>query len=86
MGRNLVKFKKILMTSSPTRKYDVIIRHFDVATTWEEESLHCFFVFEWINLKFVVRGNFRLLISNLNSKTQYQFEILRKFHLSSLRS
>ena len=41
------------------------------------ESLHCFFVFGWIKLKFCVRGNFRLLISNLNSKTQYQLEILR---------
>ena len=32
------------------------------------ESFHCFFVFGWIKLKFGVRGNFRLLISNLNSK------------------
>ena len=50
------------------------------------ESLHCFFVFGWIKLKFGVRGNFRLLISNLSSETQYQFEILRKCHFSSLRS
>ena len=50
------------------------------------ESLHCFFVFGWIKLKFGVMGNFRLLLSNLNSKTQYQFEILRKCHFSSLRS
>ena len=50
------------------------------------ESLHCFFLFGWIKLKFGVRGNFRLLTSNLNSKTQYQFEILRKCHSSSLTS
>ena len=25
MGRNLVKFKKVLMASTPIRKYDVII-------------------------------------------------------------
>ena len=58
-------------------------RHFDVVTTKEVESGHCFFVFGWIKLKFAVKGNFRL---NLNSKTQYQFEILRKSHFSSLRS
>ena len=27
-----------------------------------------------VKIKFGVGGNFRLLISNLNSKTQYQFE------------
>ena len=37
-------------------------------------------------LKFGVRGNFRLVISNLNSKMQHKFEILRKCHFSSLRS
>ena len=37
-------------------------------------------------VKFGVRGNFNLLTSNLNSKTKYQFEILRKSHFSSLRS
>ena len=61
-------------------------RHFDVAATQEVKSLHCFFLFGWIKLKFGVRVNFRLLISNLNSKTQYRFEILRKCHFSSLRS
>ena len=50
------------------------------------ESLHCFFVFERIKLQVGLRGNFRLLISNLNSKTQYEFEILRKCHFSSLGS
>ena len=50
----------------------------------EVESLYCFFVFGWIKLKFGVRGNFRLPISNLNSKTQYHFKILRQFHSSSL--
>ena len=34
--------------------------------------------FGCIKLKFGVSGNFGLLISDLNSKTQYQFEILRK--------
>ena len=61
-------------------------RHFDVATTKEVESLHCFFGFGWIELKFAVRGNFRLLIKDLNSKKQYRFEILRKCNFSSLRS
>ena len=50
------------------------------------EILHCLFVFGWIKLKFGVRGNFWLLISNLNSKMQHQFEILRKCHFSFLRS
>ena len=59
------------MTSPVIRKYDVINRDSDVATTKEGESLHCFFVFGWIKLKFGVRGNFKLLISNLNSAMQY---------------
>ena len=42
--------------------------------TIEVESPYCFFVFGWIKLEFGVRGNFRLLISNLKSKMQYQFE------------
>ena len=37
-------------------------------------------LFLWLKLKFGASGNFGLLISNLNSKTQYQFEILRKCH------
>ena len=53
-------------------------RHFDVVTTNNVEDLHCFFVFGRMKLKFVVRSNLGHLISNLNSKTQYQFEILRK--------
>ena len=84
MGRNLVEFKRIgdvISNSKVWRHY----RHFDVPTTREVKSLHCFLVFGWIKLKFGVRGNFRLLISNLNSKTQYQFEILRKCHFSFLR-
>ena len=80
LGRNmrwveiLSNFKN-LMTSSLIPKYDVIIVIFDVATIQEVESRHCFFVFGWIKLKFGVRGNFMLLISNLNSKTQYLFAI-----------
>ena len=65
MGRNLVKLKNMTLN-----------RHFDVPTKKEVESLHCFFVFEWINLKFGARGNFRLLTLNINSRTQYKFEIL----------
>ena len=56
------------MTSSLTRKYDRHDRHFDVAKTKKVESLHCFFVLGLIKLKFGVRSNFRLLISNINSK------------------
>ena len=41
--------------------------------------------FGWVKLKFGVRGNFSLLISNLNSKMQHEFETLRKCHFSSLR-
>ena len=83
MGRNLGKLKKIDDSNSKGRRHN---HHFDVATTEEVESVHCFFVFGWIKLNFGVRGNFRFLISNLNSKTQYRFEILRKRHFSSLRS
>ena len=54
--------------------------------TLRSGKFHCFFVFGWIKLKFDAKGNFRLLISNLNSKMQYRFEILRKCHFSSLRS
>ena len=64
--------------------YSKALRHncnFDITTTKEVESLHCFFVFGWIKLKFGVRGNFRLLISNLNSKTQYQLRNLKKMPL-----
>ena len=77
------------------KNFDVVIfnskvwrhnRHSDVPATKEVESLHCFFVFGWITLKFGVRGNFRLLISNLDSKMQYPFKILRKCYFSSLRS
>ena len=75
-----------MITSSLIRKYDVIICHFDIETTKEVESLHCCFVFGWIKLKFGVKGNFTLLISNRNLKMQYQFEIVRKCHFSSLRS
>ena len=85
MGRNLVKVKKFLMTSSLIQKYDVIIAIL-MPQQLKVESLHCFFVFRWIKLKFGVMGNYRLLISNPNSKTQYRFEILRQCHFSSLRS
>ena len=82
-GRSLVKFK-ILKTSSLIPKYDVIIAILmsRQLKNWE----FSIFVFGWIKLKFGVRGNFRLLISNLNSKTRYQFEIVRKGHFSSLRT
>ena len=83
MDRNLVKFLKNLMTSSLIRKYGAIIV---ILITNKEESLHCFFVSGWIKLKFGVRGNLRILISNLNSKRQYRLEILRKCHFSSFRS
>ena len=76
MGRNLVKVKKILMVSSLILKYDN--RLFDVVKTKKVESCHCFFVFGWIKLKFGVRSNLWLLISNLNSKMPYRFQILRK--------
>ena len=62
------------MVSSLIRKYHVIICHFDVVTPNNVESLHCFFAFEWIQLKFGVMGNFGLLISdlkgNLRSKSK----------------
>ena len=84
MGRNLVKFKNFLMTSSVIRKYDVIIVIFMLRQLrkWK------FFIVSLFldGLKFGVRGNFRLLILNLNSKMQYLFARLRKCHFSSLRS
>ena len=67
MGRNLVKLKK-MMTSSLIRKYDVIIV---ILMSHQLRKWKVFIVslfFGWIKLKFGVRGNFRLLISNLNSK------------------
>ena len=79
MDRNLVKFKNILTTSSLIRKYDVIIVILMSRQLRKWKVFTVFFVFGWIKLKFGVRGNFTLLISNLNAKTQYQFEILRKF-------
>ena len=79
---NLENFEDVISNSRVWRHN----RHFDVTTTKEVESLHCFFVFWWIKLKFGVRGNFILLISNLNSETQHQFEIFRKYYFSSLRS
>ena len=79
MGRNLVKLKNKIDDAISNSKVGRHNRHFYVVTAKQMESLHCFFVSGWIKLKFNVRGNFRLLISNLNSKTQYQFEILRKW-------
>ena len=64
MGRNLVKFKKMMM-SSPILKYDVIIVSLMPHNLRSRKSL-CFFVFEWITLEFGVRANFRLLISSLD--------------------
>ena len=65
MDRNHVKFKKIddVISNSKVLRHNC---HFDVTTTKEVESLHCFFVFGWIKLKFDVRGNFRLLILNVS--------------------
>ena len=60
---------------SNLKNFDVVISnlkvcrhncHFDVATTNQVESLHCFFIFGWIKLQFGVKGNLRLLITNLN--------------------
>ena len=70
MGRNLVKFLKELMASY------LICNHFDVAATF-----FCFFVFRWMELKFGVKGNSGFLISNLISKVQYYFKIVRKMAL-----
>ena len=61
MGGNLVKFLK-LMTSSLIRKYEVII----VILMSRQLSKWKVFVFEWIKLKFGLRYNFRLLVSNFN--------------------
>ena len=86
MGRNLVKFEKKLMTSFPIRKYEVIIVILMSRQLKKWKDCIEFLLLGWIELKFGVKGNFRLLISNLNSKTQYHFEIVRKCHFSSLRS
>ena len=69
------------MASFLIRKYDVIIVILMLGQLTVWKVFIVFFVFEWIELKFCVRGNFGLLISNLNSKTQYQFEILRQMPL-----
>ena len=75
---------KKLMTSSLIRKYDVIIVILTLRQL-RKGSLHGFFAFGWIKRKFGVRDNFGLLISNFNSKTHYQFGILRKCHFSKFR-
>ena len=74
------------MTSSVIPKYDVIIVIFMSRQLRKWKFVIVSFVFGWIQLNFGVRGNFRFLISNLNSKMQYLFTILRKCHFSSLRS
>ena len=66
MDRNIAKFKK-LMTSFLVRKYDVIIV---ILMSRQLRKWKVFIVslfFGWIKLKFGVRGNFSLLISNLNN-------------------
>ena len=45
-----------------------------------------FLCFGLIKLNFGARCNFRLLISNLKSKMQYQFAMLRKCHFYSIGS
>ena len=69
------------MVSSLIRKYDVIIIILISRLLKKGESRHCFFIFGWIKLKCGVRGNCGFLISNLHSKTQYRFKILRKMPL-----
>ena len=86
MGINLVKFKEILMTSSLIGKYDVIIVILMSRQLGKWKVFIVSLFLDGFKLKFGVRVIFRLLISNLNSKIQYQFEIFRKCHISSLRS
>ena len=57
MGKNLLKFKKGLMTSSLIRKYDVIIVILMCSNSLKSGK-SSLFVFGWIKLKFRVRGNF----------------------------
>ena len=76
-----MKFKEKFYGVIPNSKVRRHNRHFYAATTKKVERLHCFLVFGSIKLTFGVRGNFGLLISNLNSKMQYRFEILRKMQL-----
>ena len=65
MGRNFLKFKNILMMSPLIRKYDIIvILVSQQLKKWKVFTVFLFF--GWIKLKFGVRGNFRLLISNRN--------------------
>ena len=84
MGRNLMNFKKFLMRSSLIPMYDIIILILMLRQLRNGKS--SLFLFLWIMLKFGVKGNFSLLSSNLNSKTQYLFAILRKCHFSSIGS
>ena len=54
MGRDLVNLKKDdVISNSKVRHHKC---HFDIVTTKEVESLHFFFVFGWIKLKFGARG------------------------------
>ena len=53
MDRNLEKFENLydVISNSKVWRHNC---HFEVATTTEVESLHCFFVSGWIKLKFGV--------------------------------
>ena len=75
--------KKFLMVSSLIRKCNIVIVIL-MLRELRKWKVFIISVFEWIKLKLGVRGNFGVLISNLNSKMQYQFEILRKCHFFPL--
>ena len=57
--------KKKLMASFLIQKYDVIIVNL-LSCHLKNRKDSLFLCFEWIKLKFGVRGNFGLLISSLN--------------------
>ena len=50
-----MKFKKIIDEVISNSKVWCHYRRFDVATSNKVESLHCFFVFGWIKLRFGAR-------------------------------
>ena len=85
MGRNLVKLKKNLMTSSLIRKYDVIIVILMSRQLGSGKS-SLFLCLGWIKLTFGVRGNFRLLISNLNSSPALFQKLVTMTTMSGLSS
>ena len=85
MSGDLFKLVKNLMTSLSFQCYDVIVI-LKCRDSQKVEGSCSSFVFLWIKLNIGVGGNFGPLISNLSSKTSYEYKFLGKKQFSSLQS